>query len=215
MEALILYFVLFFPGVFVMPWADTGIISFSMFLELSRIITYTLPSLALLWYLISYKEGLSSAREQLKTGKRDLKALGFGLGALILIGLFISQLASLSSDYLGLPEPPKIEGPASFPGWFVIIFSCLGTGYLEETYFRYYLLTKLEKTVPHLAMRIVLSTLLFSTCHIYEGPWGIANAAIAGLILSLLFIRFRSLHGIALAHGAYNIFVYIMAALSA
>jgi len=51
---------------------------------------------------------------------------------------------------------------------------------------------------------------LFSLCHVYEGPWGILNAVLAGIILSLLFIRFRSLHGIAWAHGAYNIFVYTM-----
>jgi membrane protease YdiL (CAAX protease family) len=212
MEALILYFVLFFPSVFATS-DSAGIVSFSALREISRILTYTLPSLALLWYIISYKGSLSCAREQLKTGTKDLKALGIGFGALVLTGLLISLL--LSSKYFGLPMPPKLEGPLSISGWLVVVFSCLGTGYLEETYFRYYLLTKLEKTVPHLPMRIVFATLLFSICHIYEGPWGFANAVIAGVILSVIFIRFRSLHGIALAHGAYNIFVYAMAALSA
>jgi membrane protease YdiL (CAAX protease family) len=91
-----------------------------------------------------------------------------------------------------------------------MILSCLGTGYLEESYFRYYLLIKLEIPVPNAAMRAALSTALFSLCHMYEGPWGILNAVIAGLFLSALFVRFRSLHGVALAHAFYNMFVYVM-----
>jgi membrane protease YdiL (CAAX protease family) len=57
---------------------------------------------------------------------------------------------------------------------------------------------------------VVFSTFLFSLCHIYEGPGGFINSILAGILLSALFIRYRSLHGVAWAHGAYNIFVYVM-----
>jgi membrane protease YdiL (CAAX protease family) len=106
-----------------------------------------------------------------------------------------------------------VEAPVSVFGWIVMVFSCLGTGYLEESYFRYYLLTKLEKQQPRALIRIIFSTILFSSCHIYEGPWGVINAMLAGFLLSWLFNRYRSLHGIAWAHGAYNIFVYFMGSL--
>lgn len=208
MEALILYFVLFFPGIYGSPFpADqTQSISFSILRELSRTFSYTIPSLALLWYLISDKNGFSALKEE-KPGRQDLFCLAIGFPGLIIIGLLISLLVFLVS---GLPPPPIVEAPVNIPGTLIMILACIGTGYLEESYFRYYLLIKLENPLPNVIIRIALSTLLFSLCHIYEGPWGIINAVLAGILLSVLFIRFRSLHGIALAHGAYNIFVYFM-----
>ena len=217
MEALILYFVLFFPSFssgFGGGISQAEAIPFSMLRELGRTLTYTIPSLALLWYLISDRDGLSALGAEMpgKNGNfsRDLLPFIIGLPGLILIGLGISVLVSLFSGILGFPLPPKIEGPANTAGWIVMVFSCFGTGYLEESYFRYYLITKFDYLLPPAALRIALSTVLFSICHMYEGPWGIMNAVLAGVLLSLLFIRYRSLHGIAWAHGAYNIFVYVM-----
>ena len=208
MEALILYFVLFFPGIYGMPFPDSQLqsIPFSTLRELSRTLTYTIPSLALLWYLISDKNGFSALKD-IKPGRSDLLPLAIGLPGLIIIGLLVSLMVSLFS---GPSPPPLIEAPLTIPGTFVMIFACLGTGYLEETYFRYYLLTRLRRLLPQPAKRIMLSVILFSMCHIYEGPWGVLNAAIAGILLSVLFIHRRSLHGIAWAHSAYNIFVYSM-----
>jgi membrane protease YdiL (CAAX protease family) len=53
---------------------------------------------------------------------------------------------------------------------------------------------------------------LFSICHIYEGPWGFLNAALSGVVLAYAFLRFRSLHGVAIAHALYNILAYVLAA---
>lgn len=214
MEALILYFVLFFPGVYSggLPGVET--IPFSLLRELGRTLTYTAPSLALLWYLVTDKKGFSSLR-QIRLRKPDLLTLGICLPGLIIISLFVSLLAWLLSARLGIPSPPRVEGPVNAPGWIVLVFSCLGTGYLEESYFRYYLLTKFENHLPNAIFRIALSTILFSLCHMYEGPWGILNAVLAGVLLSVLFVKYKSLHGIAWAHGAYNIFVYAMGILGA
>ena len=214
MEPLILYFVLFFPGVYNLPFSGgmplPEVIQFSIFRELGRTVTYTLPSLALLWYLISDRKGFQALAGE-KPQKSDFFTLSAGLPGLILIGLGISFLVLHFPDYQGLTPPPRVEVPINAAGWIVMVFSCLGTGYLEESFFRYYLLNVLEKPVPNSIFRIILSTALFSLCHIYEGPWGILNAVLAGILLSVLFVRFRSLHGIAWAHGCYNIFVYIMA----
>ena len=234
MEALILYFVLFFPGVYTPfheGFSSSGTIPFSAMRELGRTFTYSLPSLALLWYLISDKKGFSAIKETFsqESGlsqligqepnpvilqKRDLFSFAAGFPGLVIIGLFISLLISLFSQQSALTIPPMVEGPANFIGWVVMVFSCIATGYLEESYFRYYLLTKLESYLPQPVLRIALSTVLFSLCHFYEGPWGVLNAVLAGVLLSILFIRFESLHGIAFAHGAYNIFVYIAGSVS-
>lgn len=234
MEALILYFVLFFPGIYNAPFYTEGItpgtIPFSTLRELARTLTYSVPSLALLWYLILDKKGFSTLREtfssesglsqligreppSIKPLKKDFICLGACFPGLVIIGLFISLLISLFSQQTALTAPPIVEGPENVIGWIVIIFSSIATGYLEETYFRYYLLTKLESQLPQAIVRIIISTVLFSLCHFYEGPWGVLNAVLAGVFLSMLFIRFRSLHGIAWAHAAYNIFVYAMGSL--
>jgi membrane protease YdiL (CAAX protease family) len=55
---------------------------------------------------------------------------------------------------------------------------------------------------------ILVSTALFSFCHTYEGPWGMINAVLAGLLLSLIYVHYGALHGLAWAHGLYNIFIY-------
>ena len=211
MEALILYFVLFFPGISALPfsWVNTDTIPFSILRELSRTLTYTVPALALLWYLITDKKGLRALNTK-KPRLKDLLPFIIGLPGLILIGLGISFLITLLPVSSGLTPPPKVEPPINITGYLVMFLACLGTGYLEESYFRYYLLTKFEGILPRPEFRIILSTVLFSLCHIYEGPWGILNSVLAGILLSVLFIRFKSIHGIAWAHGSYNIFVYIM-----
>jgi len=216
MEPLILYFVLFFPGIYSNGIYSGGILGgieiaetvpFSVVMELGRTLTYTIPSLALLWYIFPDKKGFSSIKQE-KIQKRDFLPFAIGFPGLVFIGLCISFLLSFISLRYELALPPKVEAPASILGWIVMVFSCLGTGYLEESYFRFYLLTKLEKQQPNALFRIIFSTILFSFCHIYEGPGGIINSLLAGFLLSWLYNKFRSLHGIAWAHGAYNIFVY-------
>ena len=211
MEALILYFVLFFPTLYASPFPGTGpeTIPFSLLHELARTLTYTVPALALVWYIMSDKNGVSALKEE-KPAAEDALLFAIGFPSLVILGLGISFLVPLFQGCQGLTPPPKVQTPVTIIGWIVLFFSCMGTGYLEESYFRFYLLTRLENVLPRPVFRVILSTILFSVCHVYEGPWGIVNAVLAGILLSALFIRFRSLHGIAWAHGAYNIFVYAM-----
>jgi membrane protease YdiL (CAAX protease family) len=71
-------------------------------------------------------------------------------------------------------------------------------------------LNKLEEAGNSLGIRVLSSTLLFAVCHIYEGPFGLLNSILAALILSFVYTRYRSLHGVALAHGAYNFIAYVL-----
>ena len=213
MEALILYFVLFFPGIYLSGLSAAAeaaeTIPFLPIRELGRTLTYTIPSIALIWYIIGKKKLLAFLSRRFRV--KDLLAFAVGLSGLILISLTISFLVSFFWRYYDfIPIPPKLEAPVNPTGWVVLVFSCLGTGYLEESFFRYYLITKYEKSLPQIPIRVVYSTFLFSLCHIYEGPGGFVNAVLAGILLSALFIRYRSLHGIAWAHCAYNVFVYAM-----
>ena len=102
--ALILYMVLFFPPLggnpFISPDFRPEQIPFSILMELGRILTFTLPSLALLWYLISDDADMPK--------KRDLLTFALGLPGLISIGLGISFLYKNLSDITELIPPPLI-----------------------------------------------------------------------------------------------------------
>jgi membrane protease YdiL (CAAX protease family) len=117
----------------------------------------------------------------------------------------------LLTPYIEIPSSPRLEAPQELLAWLVMLVSCLGTGYLEESYFRLYLLLRLEAAGIGIGKSMFFSCILFAICHTYEGPWGILHAGLAGILLSWVLIRFHSFHGIAWAHGAYNGLVYLTA----
>jgi membrane protease YdiL (CAAX protease family) len=137
----------------------------------------------------------------------DLYTLLFAFPGLLLTGLTISLVSPM---FTGTPADTGIGAPATFSGWLVMILSCVSTGYLEESFFRFYLLSKLGELGIKTGKAVFVSVVFFALCHVYEGPWGVLNAVLAGTLLALLFLQYRSLHGIALAHGFYNTFVYAL-----
>ncbi|MDR0553965.1 MAG: CPBP family intramembrane metalloprotease [Treponema sp.] len=167
-----------------------------------------MPSFFLVWYLLYLRGDKFPLRLFFNSAKPEsdtLVSLALALPGLLAIGLGISFISPIFST---IPIGPIIEAPQGVIPWLVMAFSCAGTGYLEESFFRYYLLTRFA-TLPRAPIPgIVISAILFSLCHIYEGPWGVLNAFLAGILMSFIFLRYGSLHGIAWAHGLYNIFVY-------
>jgi membrane protease YdiL (CAAX protease family) len=132
----------------------------------------------------------------------------FALPGLLALG----ALVSLSGSLLHAPvSAPAIGFPRSPAAFSVMILSCLSTGYLEETYFRLYLFTRFTEGGIRPVKGMAVSSLLFALCHLYEGPFGTLNAFLAGLLLFFIFTRRRTIHGLAWAHGGYNIFAYVTA----
>jgi membrane protease YdiL (CAAX protease family) len=209
-EPLIVYAVLFFPDLSSLGAAggaasgiETGkVIFFSSRREITRILGYNLPALLLLWYLAFMRGGKLFP---LKICTGDVQSLAIALPGLLGIGLAVSVLASLV--YPGV-ERFSVEAPRGIVPRLVMFLSCLSTGYMEETYFRHYLLSRFEEAGVNTILSIAMSVALFSLSHLYEGFWGMINAVLAGLLLSLIYRRYGVLHGIAWAHGLYNVFIY-------
>jgi membrane protease YdiL (CAAX protease family) len=203
--------VLFFPG-FYSSGVELagGIIHFSAIREFSQFFAYSIPALALIWYLILGKKSLALNPGDLKPGKKDFLTFLWGFPGLVLIGAAVSFIAVRFSPY----SVPVVEAPSDALGFIAVGLSCTGSGYLEESFFRFYLLQKTEEFIPNKIFRILFSTLLFALCHAYEGIGGIVNAALAGFFLSILFEKNKSLHGIAWAHALYNSLVYIFSFLA-
>jgi membrane protease YdiL (CAAX protease family) len=200
LEALLLYCILFLPGALAGESPREPAV-FSISRELTRIIAYNLPALVLIWYL------WRKTRPLPLPFLGDLWALLWAFPSLILTGVSISMAAA---RFPGQSQGPAVVSPGGIPGLAFMFLSCLSTGYLEESYFRYYLGEKIREMGLASWMFMLISTALFSLCHLYEGPWGMMNSMLAALILGLIYIRFRSLHGLALAHGLYNAVVYLL-----
>jgi hypothetical protein len=206
-EPLILYWVLFLPS-WLFPAAGPSVWTFSINQELGRIFSHNLPSLALIWYLLLRSESPVSPSEGLRPGRGDPLTGLLALPGLVALG----ALVSLTGSFFPSPvSAPVIEAPRGLAAVLVMILSCLSTGYLEESYFRLYLFSRFRESGIGPAKSLVVSSLLFALCHIYEGPQGALNAFLAGSLLFFIFARRQTFHGIAWAHGGYNIFVYIMA----
>jgi membrane protease YdiL (CAAX protease family) len=207
-ESLILYAVLFLRGPIVQSLAGEAV-AFSASVELVRIVLYNIPSLALVWYLLFQVKGPRKWGIR-RPGRRDILPGFLALPALALIGFTVSLV---SPHFSGVPAAPQFLPPDNWPSWVVLVLSCISTGYLEESFFRFYLLSKRDALGLGTGRAALISVLLFSVCHIYEGPWGFLNAVLSGTLLAFIFLRYRSLHGIALAHGLYNTLVYALSGL--
>ncbi|MDR2901346.1 MAG: CPBP family intramembrane metalloprotease [Treponema sp.] len=208
-EPLIIFMVGFFPGLFFsltnLSWESNQVLAFSQNQEVFRIITYNVPILCLIWYFL-LKEPIRSALGPLKPRKKDFfQAIKVMIGLLI-IGASVSVIINLmiQNDVLGLHIPGIIP-------WVIILISCIITGYTEESYFRVYLINHLSLSGIPLNKALVSSCMLFALCHVYQGPIGLLSSGLAGFFLSYVYIKRRSIHGIALGHGLYNLLSYVLA----
>jgi hypothetical protein len=199
-EALLLYCIMFLPGVLPGEIPPEPAV-FSISGGLIRIIAYNLPALALIWYL--WRRDRTIPLPSLG----DLFAFLWAFPGLILTSFSISMAAA---RFPGQDQGFRTGIPEGIAGLAVMFFSCISTGYLEESYFRYYLGEKFKEAGLASWVFMLISTTLFALCHLYEGPWGMMNSMLAALILGLLYLRFRCLHGLALAHGFYNAVAYLV-----
>lgn len=136
--------------------------------------------------------------------RADMGGFALAYPVLIIISLLVSLTAKASGLFPGRPPLP-LPGAA---GWAAALIASFSAGYLEEGYFRVYLIPRLQNAGLETRAALIFPALVFGLCHLYEGPWAFLNALFAGLVLSILFARLRVLHGIALAHSLYNVTVY-------
>ena len=158
--------VLFFRLPFNNIWPE-GPVEFSATAQITRLFYFTIPSIALIWYLLlnakSPREwGISLPK------KRDFFALIISLPALILVSATVFFVSSHldKNSFTG----PRLLPPHDFVSWIVLVVSCIFSAFLEESYFRFYLLSKHEDMKINTHTAVLMSTVLFSYCHIYEGP---------------------------------------------
>jgi len=173
--------------------------------EIAYSLFWRLPALILVLLIVEKKPPFRP--------KIDALTLAAALPTLCAAGFLVSAVSALT----GFFPPEAVPTPQGGSGWAAAALLSLSTGCLEEAYFRVYLpqrILALKPGNPALTERkaFLVSALVFALCHAYEGPWGFLNALLAALALSLIYVKSSSFPGIALAHGLYNVLVYLSTA---
>jgi membrane protease YdiL (CAAX protease family) len=205
-EALILYILLFLRGsLSLFTGSGVGSVNFSVTAELVNIFAYLIPALMLIWHLIIKTQKIEIW--VFRPGKKDFLSFIIAFPCLLITGFSVIFIGSYIGGSIG---NIALNLPSSGIEWILLFIICFLSAYLEESYFRFYLLTKREELNLNAVSSLVFSVVMFAVCHIYEGPWGFLNAVISGAILGFVFLRYNSLHGIAVAHALYNISLFVI-----
>ena len=202
-EAFLLYWAFFIPGIS-LPSPSATFIPFDTARELSRILFYDTPVVALLIFIL-WRENKNLLASKFEINRHSI--FWSFINFILILGCALS-IALFAQYILPAYKPPLIQAPPTIGAWFVMIIGSFATAYLEEIFFRLYLLHRFDTAGIPLMAGNLLSILLFSLCHLYEGPLGTLNAALSSLCFTLIYRRSKSIHSPAWAHGLYNVLAF-------
>lgn len=158
-----------------------------------------------------------------KTRKDLLKSIGLrqprNLLFLVIVSACLGVLIELSTEIFLNPiieniTDSKIDLSAvdlssvwAYLTWIVVGF-VLG-GLLEEILFRGFLITRISKFLTASKIRdllaLIITSILFGLCHLYQGWSGVISTGIIGFIFGIIFLAFhKNLWYAILTHGFVN-----------
>ena len=209
-EPLILFTALFLPAFFSQSREADGGMFNSPYFNLTYL-TRALPQAALILYLIKIK-GIGTLK---KFGIKKIRLKDIPGGFLVLAGILLSIIPiTIITSII----QSRTENFSDGIIWYIdrisilplIFITCLATGYLEELFFRVYLITMLEKIGLQIKFVIPAAAFLFASGHIYQGISGFAVTFIIGIVLSFFFLKKRNIHRIAIGHALYNFLILLL-----
>ncbi len=154
-----------------------------------------LRDLALLFLVLYFVWRNNEHSAALGLTARDL-GKEVSIGALLFIPLFLFTSAMVG--YLhraGLSAPPnplplKIEGTAQFG---IAVLMVAVAAFAEEAIFRGYLMLRLGAVTSSPAAAVILSALIFTSGHGYEGLAQVLAVFVVGLVYALVYLWRKSL----------------------
>jgi membrane protease YdiL (CAAX protease family) len=129
--------------------------------------------------------------------------------AALFVSLFIlmSGLARLFP-----PDPREGEMPlgrASERSLFLILVICFSVGFTEELVMRGYLVPRLEELLGSSWESVLVSSVIFATCHIHKDVRGVLTTFLMALIFGGAFCLIRRVWPFVLAHAIWNLVGYL------
>lgn len=217
-EAALIFSVFYLPGYL----RQSGGVDVELFLSPQfhfLFLISAIPQILLLLYIVSLRGGEAGRRYGVtmpRPGELGYAFLTF-LGVLALAMAAGAVASSLGADPPFFSPPPdggaagflfSLSSPAAYMS---ILVTCVVIGYHEELFFRAYLLSEFVDAGEDRSFlrnrttaTVCAGALLFAAGHLYQGTAGFLGTLAIGIFLSYRFLRRRSLHEVAIAHGLYN-----------
>jgi membrane protease YdiL (CAAX protease family) len=177
-----------------------------LFLQLVSLTAGVAPVFLAFYLLARSGEGLSAIGVDRSQPWRD-----FGRGAAL--------AAVIGGSGLGLYFAAYKSGIAlnivaeSLPAvWWripILLLSALQNGLLEEVLVTGYLLTRLEKLGVRPWVAVAISATLRGSYHLYQGIGGFAGNAVMGVIFATLFLRWRRVTPMIIAHTLIDAVAFV------
>lgn len=140
-----------------------------------------------------------------------------GVGALVALGIGVPGLGLyLGARELGFNTQVQASGLAD--NWWtvpVLVLSALQNSLLEEVVVIGYLFTRLRQLDWGWVMIIGLSALVRGAYHLYQGFGGFVGNLIMGVIFGLIYLRWRRVGPLVIAHTLLDIAAFVGYALLA
>jgi membrane protease YdiL (CAAX protease family) len=177
-----------------------------LFLQLVSLASGVAPVLLVLYLLARAGDGLRAIGIDRSQPWRDL-ARGAGLAALIGgtgLGLYFAAYKSGIAVNIVAEDLPNV--------WWripVLLLSALQNGLLEEVLVTGYLLTRLSKLGVNPAAAVAISATLRGSYHLYQGLGGFFGNAAMGVIFAVLFLRWRRVTPMIIAHTLIDAVAFI------
>lgn len=133
---------------------------------------------------------------------RDV-VLGMALFVVATAVSYLVRVAFPSNGFLDYSFYPKAA-----LGYSVMTVSLLLNSVMEELVWRGYVLQRLTRLGTSTALAIVVSSGLFASYHLYQGPNAVVEILIWGVIYAVAFCLCKSIWPLVVAHTLHNVLVY-------
>ena len=173
-------------------------------LTIVQLTCWGLLALYLLW-----RSGFDLARQLGLDFKRPWSDLLGGLGLAALIGIPGLGLY-LVANSLGMSL--TVQGSTLTDTWWrlpVSILLAIQNGFLEEVLVVGYLLTRFGQLRMPVWIAIIASAVIRGSYHLYQGYGGFVGNAIMGVVFAWVFLRWRRIWPLVIAHSLIDIVVFV------
>ncbi len=122
---------------------------------------------------------------------------------LFVTALLAAALTRASHETMTAPAR-EIFGLLGPPSWLSILVIAGSAAVFEEIVFRGFILTRLRVLLGNWTIAILAGAVLFAVPHIWQGRWAVLLVVPVAIVLSVTFVRRRSLWAAMLAHFLFN-----------
>lgn len=140
----------------------------------------------------------------------DVWGIATFLAGLVVVGLFsvwladiLTQATSLQPVYDNLGPLPRTIGEWLWM-WPILL---IGAAF-EELVFRGFMTARMFDITQSRALSILVPAAIFGSIHLYQGWPQAIGAGVYGALFGFLFLQWRRLKALILAHFAYNLWVF-------